>query len=53
MKTNSELKEKLALYWLKKRLVFLVLWKKLKREIPMLWGEQLERFYGFKQAVCQ
>ncbi|WP_264685451.1 MULTISPECIES: recombinase family protein [unclassified Wolbachia] len=23
------------------------------REIPMLWSEQLERFYGFKQAVCQ
>ncbi len=23
------------------------------REIPMLWSEQMERFYGFKQAVCQ
>ncbi len=23
------------------------------REIPMLWSEQLEKFYGFKQAVCQ
>ncbi|WGJ61689.1 hypothetical protein M3L71_04795 [Wolbachia endosymbiont of Frankliniella intonsa] len=23
------------------------------REIPMLWSEQMEKFYGFKQAVCQ
>ncbi len=23
------------------------------REIPMLWSEQMKRFYGFKQAVCQ
>ncbi|WP_353279965.1 recombinase family protein [Wolbachia endosymbiont (group B) of Udea ferrugalis] len=23
------------------------------REIPMLWNEQMEKFYGFKQAVCQ
>ncbi|WP_265039253.1 hypothetical protein [Wolbachia endosymbiont (group A) of Yponomeuta plumbellus] len=46
MKTNSELKEKLAWYWLKKGLVFLMLWRKLKREIPMLWSEQVEKFYG-------
>ncbi|MDX5507401.1 MAG: recombinase family protein [Wolbachia endosymbiont of Hylaeus sinuatus] len=23
------------------------------KEISMLWSEQLEKFYGFKQAVCQ
>ncbi len=22
------------------------------KEIPMLWSEQMEKFYGFKQAVC-